>query len=94
MAANGPPEGKNVSEKTDVKDIPSSDSREESVGDVEIQGDYGSGRDHAFSDPKVADYWRNVYEKAHYEGRHRFDPTFTWTAQEEIRVKRKVSHFG
>jgi len=67
-----------------------SDIGDGSVTEIEIQGDYGSGRDHVFSDPKVADYWRNVYETAHYEGRHRFDPTFTWSAAEELRLKRKV----
>ncbi|KAF9260870.1 MFS general substrate transporter [Marasmius fiardii PR-910] len=63
---------------------------QESVIDVEVQGDYGSGRDHPFSDPKIADYWRNVYEDAKYEGRHRFDPNFTWSASEELRMRRKV----
>ena len=56
----------------------------------EIDGDYGSYRDHAFSDPQVAEYWRRVYEEAKYEGRHRFDPSFTWSASEEKRVRRKV----
>jgi sugar phosphate permease len=45
---------------------------------------------HIFSDPRVAEYWRGVYEKARYEGRHRFDPAFTWTADEELRLRRKV----
>ncbi|KAK0654219.1 putative transporter [Lasiodiplodia hormozganensis] len=84
------PDNKEITETSDVKNVAGSDSREDSIQDVEIQGDYGSGRDHAFSDPKVAEYWRDVYEKAHYEGRHRFDPTFTWSAEEEIKVKRKV----
>ncbi len=56
----------------------------------DIDGDYGSYSNHVFSDPKVAEYWRNVYENAHYEGRHRFDPSFTWGATEEKRLKRKV----
>lgn len=59
-------------------------------GEEEIDGDYGSYHDHVFKDPKVADYWRNVYEKAHYEGRHRFDPNMTWSATEEKRLRRKV----
>jgi hypothetical protein len=46
--------------------------------------------DHVFSDPKIADYWRAVYEKAQYEGRHRFDPSYTWTPEEEKRLRRKV----
>ncbi|OCT54833.1 putative transporter [Cladophialophora carrionii] len=56
----------------------------------DVDGDYGSYGNHVFSDPKVAEYWRNVYENAHYEGRHRFDPSFTWSATEEKRLKRKV----
>lgn len=57
----------------------------------DIDGDYGSYGVHVFTDPKVAEYWRNVYEAASYEGRHRFDPTFTWSATEEKHLKRKVS---
>ncbi|KAH7057053.1 major facilitator superfamily domain-containing protein [Macrophomina phaseolina] len=87
MAAN---DRKDATETSDVKDGAGTDSREESISDVEVQGDYGSGRDHIFSDTKVADYWRNIYENAKYEGSHRFDPAFTWTAQEELRVRRKV----
>ena len=52
--------------------------------------DYGSYGDHIFSNPEVAAHWAAVYEKAHYEGRHRFDPTFTWSAAEERAVRRKV----
>jgi hypothetical protein len=65
-------------------------SDERSDLEPDIEGDYGSGRDHVFANPKVADYWRNVYEQATYEGRHRFDPDFTWSAKEEKAVKRKV----
>ncbi|USW54319.1 Putative major facilitator superfamily, MFS transporter superfamily [Septoria linicola] len=57
-----------------------------------VVGDYGSDSNHAFSDPKVADYWRGVYEKAQYEGRHRFDPTLTWSADEEKKLKRRVDY--
>lgn len=55
-----------------------------------LDGDYGSTTDHIFSNDLVADYWRDVYEKAKYEGRHRFDPQFQWSAAEEKRVRRKV----
>lgn len=57
-----------------------------------VVGDYGSDSNHVFSDPKVADYWRGVYEKAQYEGRHRFDPTLTWSADEEKKLKRRVDY--
>ncbi|KAF4949650.1 hypothetical protein FGADI_8713 [Fusarium gaditjirri] len=49
-----------------------------------------SSLEHPFSDPEVADRWRKVYENAQYENRHRFDPSFTWTAQEEKKLVRKI----
>lgn len=55
-----------------------------------VEGDYGSQGGHIFEDEKVTEYWRAVYEKATYEGRHRFDPTFRWTAKEEKKLLRKV----
>ena len=62
-----------------------------SSGDVErAANDLGSDGEHAFSDPKVAEYWRGVYENAKYECRHRFDPSATWTPEEEARVVRKT----
>lgn len=64
-----------------------SGSSNESNGDIPLHGSYD---DHVFSDRVTAEYWRNVYEKAQYEGRHRFDPNYTWTAAEEKRLVRKV----
>lgn len=49
-----------------------------------------SSIEHPFTDPEIADRWRKVYENAKYENRHRFDPNFTWTAQEEKKLVRKV----
>ncbi|KAG5767992.1 hypothetical protein H9Q72_004309 [Fusarium xylarioides] len=49
-----------------------------------------SSLEHPFSDPEIADRWRKVYENAQYENRHRFDPSFTWTAQEEKKLVRKI----
>lgn len=45
---------------------------------------------HIFSDPVVAEHWRDIYEKANYENRHRFDPTFTWSPEEERALVRKM----
>lgn len=50
----------------------------------------GSTDSHIFSDPDVADYWRKKYEAVGYENRHRFDPTYTWSAEEEKRLVKKV----
>lgn len=55
---------------------------------------YGSYDDHIFNDRVTAEYWREVYENAKYEGRHRFDPTYTWTAEEEKKLVRKVRVLG
>lgn len=83
-----------ASRDSDSKDFPATAKVAESDvsthSDEDVQGHYGSGRDHAFSDPAVAAHWRNIYEKAQYEGRHRFDPDLTWSAQEEKKLVRKV----
>lgn len=88
-------EGKHdISDVEVTLDSPNKDNPTESSiysGEEEIDGDYGSYHDHVFKDPQIAEYWRNVYEKAEYEGRHRFDPNFTWSATEEKKLKRKVS---
>ncbi|KAK1675755.1 major facilitator superfamily transporter [Colletotrichum godetiae] len=51
---------------------------------------YGSTDEHVFSDPSIADHWRKVYEKASYENRHRFDPNYTWSAEDEKKLVRKI----
>lgn len=100
LRAEGPNESRNddMRDKIEAGDaLPDSQSITSSKTDIEAEpkktsykDDYGSTDEHVFSEPKIADYWRNIYEKAQYEGRHRFDPTFTWTAEEEIKLKRKV----
>ncbi|RBA11255.1 hypothetical protein FPRO05_04428 [Fusarium proliferatum] len=78
MAAVG--DSKGVIGKTDSED------RRFDSGDETAN----SSIEHPFSDPEVADRWRKVYENAQYENRHRFDPSFTWTAQEEKKLVRKI----
>ena len=46
----------------------------------------GGIRDNIFLDPEVANYYRDVYENAQYEGRHVFDPELTWTKEEERKI--------
>lgn len=55
-----------------------------------LDPEYGSYPDHVFANEQVAEHWRQVYENAHYEGRHRFDPELTWSAGEEKQLRRKV----
>lgn len=79
MAAVG--DSKGVIGKTDSEDQGRFDSGDETAN---------SSIEHPFSDPEIADRWRKVYENAQYENRHRFDPSFTWTAQEEKKLVKKV----
>ncbi|KAL0942649.1 yil166c-like protein [Colletotrichum truncatum] len=54
-------------------------------------GEYlGSIEPHVFSNPRRAAHWQQIYENATYEGRHRFDASLTWSAEEEKRLKKKV----
>lgn len=65
----------------------------ESVGKAESLTDDLTAplsRSHIFQDDKVAEHWRQVYESTRYENRHRFDPSFEWTAAEEKSLLRKV----
>ncbi|KAI1258674.1 MFS general substrate transporter [Xylariaceae sp. FL1019] len=43
-----------------------------------------------FADPSVATHWRKVYNDAHYECRHLFDPSLDWTEEEEKKIVRKL----
>lgn len=58
-------------------DVAGDDSDEEATGEK---------LSHVFKDPEVAQYYRNVYEKSNYECRHRFDPDFEWTPEEEKKI--------
>ena len=85
--------------KATKSDLPSSGQR--TPEDTAVEGtvraadlvdddNHGSDATHVFSDAKVADYWRGVYEKAQYECRHRFDPGLIWSADEEKNLRRRV----
>ncbi|KAH8200547.1 hypothetical protein TruAng_005265 [Truncatella angustata] len=82
-----------MSSSTDEKQVASLDNSHavESSEAPTVDADgYGSSENHIFKDPTIASYWRNVYENAGYENRHRFDPNLSWTADEEKRVRRKI----
>ncbi|SJX61620.1 uncharacterized protein SRS1_12605 [Sporisorium reilianum f. sp. reilianum] len=66
---------------------PESDSQAESLADDDAAP---LSRNHVFQDEKVAEHWRQLYERTEYENRHRFDPSFEWTVEEERKVVRKV----
>lgn len=66
---------------------PSSNDNAESLVD---DGSAPLSRTHVFQDEKVAEHWRQLYDRTNYENRHRFDPNLEWTAAEEKSVLRKV----
>ncbi|KAG7666024.1 uncharacterized protein J8A68_000454 [[Candida] subhashii] len=43
-----------------------------------------------FIDPKVEEYYRNLYTESKYECYPAFDPEFNWTEEEEKKVIRKI----
>lgn len=65
---------------------------------VAYESQHGSGSDdddlsldkNPFLDPQVAERWVATYEEAHYECRHVFDPTITWSEEEEKKIIRKL----
>lgn len=75
-----------------LKDTKDTFVREKTASSSDDSGHESSGStdSHIFSDPDVADYWRKKYEAVGYENVHRFDPTYTWTAEEEKRLVKKV----
>jgi hypothetical protein len=76
---------KNTGNDAAASSGPDSDSQ-----DGGSEDGYGSSEDHVFSKANVATYWRGVYERAGYENRHRFDPHYVWTAEEEKKLVRKI----
>jgi len=76
---------------TEKLETHSARSPSESTDNLGNESDgYGSSEEHVFKDPAVADYWRGIYENARYENRHRFDPNFQWTPEEEKKLVRKI----
>ncbi|EGW30070.1 uncharacterized protein SPAPADRAFT_158460 [Spathaspora passalidarum NRRL Y-27907] len=45
-----------------------------------------------FLDPKVEEYYRQVYSESKYESYSAFDPHFTWTPEEEKKLVRKLNY--
>ncbi|KAL6819940.1 major facilitator superfamily domain-containing protein [Trichoderma camerunense] len=64
-----------------------------SSSDRELTGSEENGysdEKNPFRDPAIAQHWTEVYEKSQYECRHVFDPTLSWTEEEERRLIRKL----
>lgn len=64
-------------------------ARVEALHEPEPESETGTSLN-PFADPEVAERYAALYEKAKYECRHVFDPTMTWTREEERRLVRKI----
>ena len=64
------------------------DSFVNTVSDSDEDGE--ALRKNPFLDPDVAEHWAAVYEKSQYESRHAFDPSFTWSEEEERKLVRRL----
>jgi len=68
--------------------IPKNGAFVSAASDSDEDGD--AFKKNPFLDPDVAEHWIEVYEKAEYECRHVFDPSFTWTEEEEKKLVRRL----
>ncbi|KAK2057198.1 hypothetical protein LY76DRAFT_116543 [Colletotrichum caudatum] len=92
MASNGTGEGPLKDPAKEVDTTQSQVTTDTSAASLREQAaqKHGSADEHVFSDPAAADYWRKVYDKAQYENRHRFDPSYQWSAEDERKLVRKI----
>lgn len=73
--------GDPLSRKAEIKEY-SEDSGPEDA--------YEGHGENPFKDDAVAEHWRQVYHESQYECRHVFDPTLTWSEEEEKAIIRKL----
>lgn len=90
-------DGKDIKIYTSTEEVTSSIIESTSPSEAQLLRDVPaseeSGYDeekNPFRDPAVAQHWREVYEKSKYECRHVFDPTLSWSEEEERRLVRKL----
>ncbi|KAH3668223.1 hypothetical protein OGAPHI_001977 [Ogataea philodendri] len=62
------------------------------AGQFSDSSTFSESSNNPFSDPAVAEKYRQIYENSEYECRHRFDPDFTWTKKEEKKVVWKLEY--
>ncbi|KAL2123454.1 hypothetical protein VTJ04DRAFT_3909 [Mycothermus thermophilus] len=76
--------------KLDLKHRGSDAASLEEAESIPLLGSSSSSKNNPFLDPYVADHWREVYERAKYECRHVFDPSLSWTEEEEKDLVSKI----
>ncbi|KAL6908615.1 major facilitator superfamily domain-containing protein [Trichoderma evansii] len=89
-------DGKDIKIYTSTEEVTSSinestTSSAQLLSDVPASEESGyDEKKNPFRDPAVAQHWSEVYEKAQYECRHVFDPSLSWSEEEERRLVRKL----
>ena len=68
--------------------VPKSGAFVSAASDSDEDGD--AYKKNPFLDPDVAEHWTTIYEKSEYECRHFFDPSLTWTEEEEKKIVRRL----
>ena len=65
----------------------------EVIDTIEVDSSYETNQlaKNPFLDPKVEEYYRDLYTKSRYESYSAFDPTFEWTEEEEKKVIWKLN---
>lgn len=66
------------------------DQKDRTIETTKHAEELSTDGDNPFTDPEVAERYAILYEKAQYECRHVFDPTMTWTSEEEKAIVRKL----
>lgn len=89
-------DGKDIKIYTSTEEVPSSIIGSTTPSEAQLlsipaseEGGYDEEKN-PFRDPAVARHWRDVYEKSQYECRHVFDPSLSWSEEEERRLVRKL----
>lgn len=90
-------DGKDIKIYTRTEEVTSSIIESSTPSEAQLLSDVPpseeSGYDekkNPFRDPAVAQHWSEVYEKSQYECRHVFDPSLSWSEEEERRLVRKL----
>lgn len=55
-----------------------------------LSSDEDTVKTNPFLDPKIAEYYRVIYDECQYECREAFDPHYKWTPEEEKKLVRKL----
>lgn len=71
-------------------DLPSTTASKDGSRIETLETEDGFPSKNPFADSEVAERYRIIYEKAQYECRHVFEPTFAWTREEERAIVRKI----